>query len=245
MNNQTIEKLTDMRLFGMAKLHQQHLTDRQYETLSLDEYLALLTDHEWEHRQNAKVERLLKQAHFRQQAHLSHVKFEASRNLDRNMFNRLSSMDFLLRKENILLTGASGVGKSYLAHALGRQACLLGNKVYYSITSRLLDKLKLAKLDGTYHKELNRLNKVDLLILDDFGLQQMGKDARESLMDVVDDRHGKASIVIASQLPVSAWYELIGESTIADAILDRIVNASHRIDLKGESLRKNLMNHQE
>ncbi|MCG8473893.1 MAG: IS21-like element helper ATPase IstB [Cytophagales bacterium] len=245
MNNQTIEKLTQMRLHGMAQLHAQRLKERPYEELTADEYLALLTDHEWEHRQNAKTDRLLKQAGFRQRASISDVKHDSSRNLDRNMFNRLSAMDFLDRKENILLTGASGVGKSYLAQALGHQACLLGHKVHYAITSRLFGRLKLAKLDGTYLREMKKLNSFSLLILDDFGLQQFNQSARESLLDIIDDRHCRVSTIVASQIPVSEWYHLIGENTIADAILDRIVNSSHRIDLKGESRRKNFMNSHE
>lgn len=237
-NNQTIEKLKQMRLGAMAQLHLQHIKDNRIENITADEYLALLTDHQWEDRQNRKIERLLKQAGFKQQASLADVNYTQNRNLDKNMFTRLGTLDFITRKENIILTGASGVGKSYLAQALGHQGCMMEYKSIYSNTARLLKKLKLSKVDGTYLKELGKLLKADLLILDDFGLQSFDNHARETLMDIIDDRYNKASTIISSQIPVSAWYDIIGEGTIADAILDRIVNSSHRIDLKGESLRK-------
>jgi len=237
-NNQTIEKLKQMRLGAMAQLHLQHLKDNRIENITADEYLALLTDHQWEDRQNRKIERLLKQAGFKQQASLADINYTQNRNLDKNMFTRLGTLDFIARKENIILTGASGVGKSYLAQALGHQGCLMEYKTIYTNTARLFKKLKLSKVDGTYLKELGKILKADLLILDDFGLHGFDNHARETLMDIIDDRYNTSSTIISSQIPVSAWYDIIGEGTIADAILDRIVNSSHRIDLKGESLRK-------
>jgi len=240
-NNQTIEKLKQMRLSAMADLHYQHLKNNQFSEVTTDEYLALLTDHEWEDRQNKKINRLLHQASFRQKATIAEVSYSEARNLDKNMFERLAALDFIKKKENIILTGASGVGKSYLAQAIGHQACLMGHKVYYANTARLLAKLKLSKLDGTYIKELKKIGKVNLLILDDFGLQAFDNYARETLMDIVDDRHSQMSTIVSSQIPVSTWYDIIGEGTIADAILDRLVNSSHRIDLKGESLRKGIL----
>ncbi|WP_321299935.1 IS21-like element helper ATPase IstB [Marinifilum fragile] len=240
-NNQTVEKLRQMRIGAMAELHLQHVKNNGLQELTPDEYLALLTDHEWESRQNQKIERLLKQAAFRQKASVEEVHFEPARNLDRNMFNRLGTLDFLKRKENLIITGASGVGKSYLAQALGHQACFNGLKTLYSNTARLFARMKLAKTDGTYLKELSKLQKTNLLILDDFGLQALDNHSREALMDIIDDRYNKTSTIVVSQIPVSVWYDIIGEGTIADAILDRIVNSSHRIDLKGESLRKGIL----
>ena len=237
-NNQTIEKLKQMRLGAMAQLHQQHIKDNRIENITADEYLALLIDHQWEDRQNRKIERLLKQAGFKQEANLADVNYTQQRNLDKNMFTRLGTLDFITRKENIILTGASGVGKSYLAQALGHQGCMMEYKTIYTNTACLFKKLKLSKVDGTYLKVLGKLIKADVLILDDFGLQSFDNHARETLMDIIDDRYNKASTIIASQIPVSTWYDIIGEGTIADAILNRIVNSSHRIDLKGESLRK-------
>ena len=236
--NQTVEKLKQMRLGAMADLHYQHIKENRTTDLTADEYLALLTDHQWEDHKNRKIQRLLKQAAFRGQADLAEVDYGQQRNLDKNMFLRLGCLDFIKRKENIIMTGASGVGKSYLAQALGHQACMMEYRTIYANTARLLKRLKLSKADGTYLKELTKLLKADLLILDDFGLQGFDNHARESLMDIIDDRYNRSSTIILSQIPVSAWYDIIGEGTIADAILDRIVNSSHRIDLKGESLRK-------
>jgi DNA replication protein DnaC len=240
-NEQTIEKLKQMRLGAMAQLHLQHVRDNGVADITADEYLALLTDHQWEDRQNRKIQRLLKQAGFAQSANLAEVNYAQQRNLDKNMFTRLGTLDFMARKENIILTGASGTGKSYLAQALGHQACMMEQRAIYANTARLLKRLKLCKVDGTYLKDLDKLLKTDLLILDDFGLQSFDNHAREALMDIIDDRYNKASTIISSQIPVSAWYDIIGESTIADAILDRIVNSSHRLDLKGESLRKGIL----
>lgn len=240
-NNQTIEKLKEMRLSAMADLHHSQLKENRYQELSTDEYLALLVDHEWEDRQNRKINRLRKAAHFRQKASMEEVDFTAERNLNKDMFMRLGTLNFISGKQNMIITGASGTGKSFLAQALGYQACNMGIKTAYAITARLMKKFKLCKVDGTYLKELKKLLKCQLLILDDFGLQSFDNHARETLMDIINDRYNNTSTIIASQIPVSAWYDIIGEGTIADAILDRIVNSSHRIDLKGESLRKGIL----
>jgi DNA replication protein DnaC len=240
-NNQTVEKLRTMRITAMAELHLNQLKSNQTSQHTPDEYLDLLTDREYEHRYNNKVDRLIRNAGFRQTASISQIDHATQRNLEKNMFQRLTSLEFIKQKQNIILTGSSGVGKSYIAQAIGNQACTMSNKVSYHLTARLLNRLKLAKLDGTYLKELKKLAKSDLLILDDFGLQSFDTHAREALMDIIDDRFNKSSTIIASQIPVSVWYEIIGEGTIADAILDRIVNSSHRIDLKGESLRKGFL----
>ncbi|MEE1964652.1 IS21-like element helper ATPase IstB [Allomuricauda taeanensis] len=241
-NDQTVEKLKDMRLTAMAELHMEHLRSNRTGKMTPDEYLALLIDHQWEDRQNRKIQRLLKTAAFKQKASMADVDYAQNRNLEKNMFERLATLDFIKRRENIILTGASGVGKSYLAQALGHQACMMEHRTVYLNTARILKRLKLAKVDGTYLKELHRLTRADLLILDDFGLQAFDNHAREALMDIIDDRHERTSTIIASQIPVSAWYDIIGEGTIADAILDRMVNSSHRVDLKGESLRKGKLN---
>lgn len=243
-NNQTIEKLKQMRLRAMAELHYEHVKSNGHSDMTADEYLALLIDHQWEDRQNRKIDRLLKQANFRQQATLEDVNYTHNRNLDKNMFIRLATLDFIERKENIIICGLCGSGKSYLSQALGHKACIMEYKTMYTNTARLLKKLKLSKVDGTYLKELEKILKTDLLILDDFGLQGFDNHARDALMDIIDDRYNRKSTIIATQIPVSAWYEIIGgDGTQADALLDRIVNSSHRIDLNtGESLRKRKLN---
>ena len=240
-NNQTVEKLRKMRLTAMADLHWQNVKNNQLVNATADEYIGLLADHEWEDRQQKKITRLLKQAGFKQKSSIAEVDYAAIRNLDKNMFDRLGTLDFIKRSENVILTGPAGVGKSFLAQALGNQACMMGYKVLYVNTARFFTKLKLAKIDGTYIKETQKISKIDLLILDDFGLQSFDNHTRESLMDIIDDRHNQKSTIVSSQIPVSAWYDIIGEGTIADAILDRLVNSSHRIDLKGASLRKGIL----
>ncbi|MFT6036745.1 MAG: DNA replication protein DnaC [Marivirga sp.] len=172
-NNQTVEKLKHMRLTAMADLHLQHVKNNKFNELTPDEYLALLADHECEDRQNKKISRLLNQASFRQKASTAELNYAQPRNLDKNMFNRLATLDFITKKENIILTGASGEGKSYLGQALGSQACLMGYRVFYTNTARLLSMLKLSKVDGTYIRELKKLSKVELLMMDDFGLQPL------------------------------------------------------------------------
>jgi len=194
--NQTVEKLQQMRIYAMAEMYQHHLKNNLYNDSTPDEYIALLTDHEWEQRQNKRIDRLIKQAHFRQNASIADVDLTTARNLEKNMFNRLSSLDFVSKKENLIITGASGVGKSYLTQAIGHQACLMGLKVQYHITARLFNRLKLSKLDGTYSKELKKLTKIDVLILDDFGLQALDNHAREALMDLIEDRYNRSSTFI-------------------------------------------------
>ena len=151
---------------------------------------------------------------------------------------RFAECTYIGKQENILITGSTGIGKSHLATALGHQACTLGYKVYYANMSKLFSKLKMGKADGSYMREISKIERQDLLILDDFGLVPIDNQNRSALMEIIEDRHKKASLIITSQLPVNCWHEVIGEKTIADAILDRIVHDAHRIELKGESLRK-------
>jgi len=245
MNNyQNIEKLKTLYVSGMVNMHKQDVHDDLYNDYTLDQYLSLLADEETELRQTNKVKRLLKQAKFETVAAIEDIDFHTQRKLDKNQYNNLLSLKFIRSNENIILTGPTGMGKSYLAQAIGVQACKNNHKVRYAQTSKLLNLLKLSKLDGTYLKELKKLSTIALLILDDFGLQSLDTQMREALLNIVQDRHQKKSTIIVSQIPVSKWYELIGEATIADAILDRLVHSSHRIDLQGESYRKKNVNHQ-
>ena len=206
--------------------------------LTHDELIDMLVQAEWEQRENKKFNRYLRQAHFRYAASVEEVDFTAHRGLDKNQLLRLADGSFVQKKENLLITGATGVGKSYLASALGHQACLLGHKTLYFNTQKLFSRLKMLKADGSYGREINKIERTDLLILDDFGMQPLDTGGRMILLEIIEDRHGRKSTLISSQLPVAKWYEIIGDSTIADAILDRMVHTAHRIELKGESLRK-------
>lgn len=239
MNPQTtLAQMKAMKLSGMATAFQTSLESRSFERLSPDEWIACLLEAEWNHRQNQRIRRSLSNARFRYQAALPDVDHQTPRNLDTSQWQRLSDCSFIDRHENLIITGATGAGKSFLASALGHQACVKGYKVCYQNTSKLLTKLKMAQADNSYSREMIRLEKQDLLILDDFGLTPIDKTSRYILLEMMEDRHGKRSTLIATQLPVSSWYELIGEQTVADAILDRLVHASHRIELQGDSLRK-------
>lgn len=234
----TLEKMRAMRLKTMAELYQQSLGNNMYGQLSIDEVMTTLVDAEWEERQQRKIAGLTKRAGFRQQAAATDIDYHPERGLDKTLMGRLLSLTFIKRAENLMITGSTGTGKSWLGQAIGRQACLMLLKTRYFVTARFFDEAKLAKLDGTWPKLLKTLSKTDLLILDDFGLHPMEPADRQLLLDLIETRHGTASTIFCSQIPVSGWHKLIGEGTIADAILDRVVYTSHRIELKGESLRK-------
>jgi len=240
MNNQnTIEKMKHMRLGGMAQMHYTNINSNINLDYTIDQYVGMLVDQEWENRENNKIKKLIKTARFRYPATILDVDYTANRQLDKNTFQRLALLDFVRNRENVIITGATGTGKSYLAQALGHQACMMSMKTLYYNTSRLMDHLKIARLEGSYTKSLLVIEKADLLILDDFGLSTFDNQARQALMDIIESKYDHTSIIVSSQIPVASWHELIGEGTVADAILDRIVHSSHRIQLKGESLRKN------
>lgn len=235
---QTIEKMKQMRLGAMAERYHQAVSGAQNKDYTTDQLIAELIDYEWEHRYNKRIQGLIGQANFRTDANIQNIDYTANRSLDRNMFERLSTMDFINRAQNIIITGATGTGKSYIAQALGYQACLMQRRTLYYNFARLSDMVKIAKLEGNYLKLLNKIEKTDLLIIDDFGLSAFNDQIRNALMDIIEIKYDRSSVIIAAQLPVKSWHETIGEGTIADAILDRLVNSSHRIELTGESLRK-------
>ena len=241
MNTRTLEQMQQLRLHGMHRAFSSCLSAQSI-IYTNDELTAYLLQSEWDDRQNRKIDRLTKAAKFRYKALIEDIDYEQSRNIEKNQIQRFASCDFIKNKENILITGSTGVGKSYMASALGHQACSLGYKVLYFNTNKLFTLLKTSKADGSYIKEINKLEKQDLLILDDFGLKALDSMNRHSFMEIIEDRHGKHSTIIASQLPVEAWHQAIGEQTIADAILDRLVHSAHRIDIKGESMRKKQKN---
>jgi len=238
MTQETLEKIKKLKLLGMARAYQTSLENDKLQQLSADELITLLVEAEWDDRLNRNIERRLRNAKFRYQSSIENIDFGADRNLDRNQMMRFAECTYIRKQENILITGSTGIGKSHIATALGHQACTLGFKVYYANMAKLFSKLKMGKADGSYIREISRIERQDLLILDDFGLLPIDNQNRSALMEIIEDRHKKASMIITSQLPVNCWHEVIGEKTIADAILDRIVHDAHRIELKGESLRK-------
>ena len=238
MMMQIESQLTRLRLHGMGRSWQALLETRKSHELSLSEGLTLLLQAEEEDRADRRFEQLKKNARFRYQASVEELRLEASRGLDKGLVLSLATGEYLAKAESVLISGATGCGKSFLASALGHQACAQGYKVAYYNVQKLLLRTKMARLDGTIYKFLERLSKTDLLVLDDFGLTHLEQQQRLDLMEIIEDRHAKASTIIASQLPVASWYDVIGEETIADAILDRLVHSSYRIELRGESLRK-------
>jgi DNA replication protein DnaC len=231
-------QLKELRLHGMSSSWQALLETRRHHELSLSEGLELLLQAEQQQRTGHRFERLQKNAQFRYQASIEELNLDSSRGLDRSMITELATGSYLPKGEAILISGASGAGKSFLASALGHQACAQGYKVIYYNLQKLLLRTKMSRIDGSIYKFMEKLSKAELLILDDFGLTHLESQQRMDLMEIIEDRHAKKSTIIASQLPVANWYDVIGEETIADAILDRLVHTSYRIELKGESLRK-------
>ena len=238
MNTDTLDKMKAMHLLGMHRAFKTSLETPCSTTLTADEMIALLIDSEWDDRHNRSIERGISNARFRYKATIEALDYGKERGLDKNVVHRLADAEFIRKKEDLLISGSTGTGKSFLASALGYQACQLGFKVLYANAMRLFAQLKMAKADGSAIKELMKIEKMDLLILDDFGMQPLDAQSRASLLDIIEDRHGKRSTIITSQLPVKQWYEVIGKKTVADAILDRIVHNAQRIELMGESLRR-------
>ena len=238
--NATIEKMQKMRLVGMKRAYESSFETRNQDVFTNDEFIAWLIESEDNQRNNSRTERLIKNARFHYQASIEEISYTNDRELDRNALTRLSDCSFLDRHENIIVTGCTGTGKSFLATALGYQSCIKGYKVMYYNLGKLFSKLMIAKADGSYMRELAKIENCDLLIIDDFGLQTIDNEKQLILMDLIEDRHHKKSTIFCSQLPVKNWYDLIEEKTIADAIMDRIIHSSIRFELKGESMRKKM-----
>jgi DNA replication protein DnaC len=231
-------KLRQMRLAGMARGWQTLNETKQVFELSLSEGLEILLEREEEERKNNRFNRLIKGARFRYQASLEEIIYEPSRGLNKSLITDLASCSYITRWTSVLITGSTGCGKSFLASALGHQACLHGYSVIYFNTQKFMLRTKMARSEGSILKYFDKIAKASLLILDDFGLTRMEQQQQFDLMEIIEDRHGKASTIIASQLPVTNWFDVISESSIADAILDRLVHSSYRIELKGDSMRK-------
>ena len=232
--------LKQLRLLGISSQWNALIETRQHHDLSLSEGLEMLLQAEQEDRANIRFERLKRTAKFRYSATIEELSFQNTRGLNKSQITELTTGTYISKGESILITGATGCGKSFITSALGHRACSQGIKVLYFNTQKLLVKTKMARIDGSIFKLFDSIAKAGLLILDDFGLSNLDKQQQMDLMEIIEDRHNKTSTIIASQLPVASWYDVIGEATIADAILDRLVHTSHRIELKGESLRKKL-----
>lgn len=241
----TFEKLSLLRLHGFERVYRDITQSARQEKYTLDELIGHMVDAEFDDKYNKKLSRLLKQARLRQQASFEQIDFNHPRGLDKNQVLRLQSCDWIKKSRDLLITGSTGLGKSFLACAFGHQACVNHFRVLYVTANKLLDQLMFAKADGTYFKVLDMITKNHLLIIDDFGLRKIDHKQCTILLDVADDRHGKGSTIVTSQLPVKSWYDCFAEPTIADAILDRWINGSFRIDLDGPSMRKILENKEE
>jgi DNA replication protein DnaC len=237
-NQATLEKLERMGLRGMARAMRTTLEAAAGGQLEPEELVSNLVDAEWEDRRARKLSRLLKGARFRYRAGVEDIDFELKRNLSKASFLRMADCRWVAEHQSLIISGPCGSGKSFLASALGQQACIYGYRVLYWSASKLFAHLKLCKADGTYLRELGKIARHHLLLIDDFGLESLDAQARLALLELLEDRHGRASSLFVSQLPVAKWHEMIGEPTIADAICDRIVHSAVRIELKGESVRK-------
>lgn len=235
---QITSQFNELRLQGMSKSWKALLEMRQHLELSLSEGLEILVQAEMLDREQRRFERLRKNAKFRYQATVNELEKSKARGLDQTLINELTTGRYINSGESVIITGATGCGKSFIASALGHQACAQGYTTAYFNMQKLSKQLTIARLEGSHIAFFLKLSKTNLLILDDFGLTHLDKQQQLDLMEIMEDRHAKQATIIASQLPVSNWFEIIGEATIADAILDRLVHTSHRIELKGESLRK-------
>jgi DNA replication protein DnaC len=234
---QTLMQMQQLKLIGMYHAYQSQLDMSVNHQLDGHELLEHLVQSELTHRSNEKTTMLLRTAKLRLSAGIAQIECDTARNLTKQQLALMAEGNYIKQGQNILITGATGCGKSFIACALGHQACLQGYKTTYLNMNRLIEKITLAKLDGSYLKMLNQMEKQQLVILDDFGLQPLSQDVRLTLLQLLEDRYEKRSVVITSQLPVSKWYEHINDPTLADAIMDRLSANSIRLELKGKSRR--------
>jgi DNA replication protein DnaC len=238
MTHEIIHLMQQLRLPGMRATFEGVVSSKNMQTIGNDELLNLLLQAEWDERENQKASRRLQNARFRSRASMEEIDFVTPRGINKTQLLRFTDGSFVKNAENILITGATGVGKSYIASALGHLACQLGYKVNYFVAQKLFTMLRMSKADESYMKQIKRIEKQDLIIIDDFGMQPLDDMTRMMLLEIIEDRHQEKATIIASQLPVEKWYDVIGESTVADAILDRLVHTAHRVEISGQSMRK-------
>lgn len=238
LHHPTLDRLNAMGLAGMARAFGELTTNPEAERLSHPEWLALLLDREWSFRHDRKLAARLRFAKLRHQAAPEDVDYRSDRKLDRGLFTKLVAGDWIAAHDNLVICGPTGVGKSWLACAIGHKACRDDRSVLYQRVPKLFSTLALARGDGRHARFLAKLGSVQLLILDDWGLEPLDAKARHDLLEILEERYGRRSTIITSQLPISAWHEVIADPTYADAILDRLVHNAHRLDLDGDSMRR-------
>ena len=240
LTHPTLDKLERLRFSGMVRALRQQLSDPGIDELSFMDRLGLLVDHEMSERENRKLTNRLRRAHLKLQACIEDIDYHQRRGLSRSVMLQLASCDWITRHQNVLITGPTGVGKSFIACALAHKACLEGFNARYYRLPRLLEDLEIARGDGRYLKLLKQLAKTDLLILDDWGVAQLSAAGQRDLLELLDDRHQTRSTIATSQIPMENWYEAMPDPTLADAILDRLIHNAHKLFLDGDSMRKHL-----
>jgi DNA replication protein DnaC len=240
MNEQTCEKLAAMKLSGFARAFREYLNGQAVtDALTFEERFGMMVDTEWTERENRRLKTRLTQSRLREPACIENIDYAHPRGLDRSVIQRLSACRWVRERENLLITGTSGLGKTWLACALAQKACRDGHTALYTRAPRLFDELHVAKGSGNFARTIDRLARPEVLIIDDFGLAPLSDAERRAFLEVIEARHERRSTLVASQLEIKHWYDIVGEPTVADAVLDRLVSAAHRIELKGnETMRR-------
>ena len=232
-----LEKLTSLRLTAMARTLEEQMNMPDAGTLSFEERLGLMVDREMTERENRRLQRRLRKAKLRQNACMEDIDYRSSRGLSRSLMKSLASCTWIDKHQSVLITGPTGAGKTWIACALAHRACMEGYTVLYKRLPTFLRELSAAKSDGTYGKFIASCSKTDLLVIDDWGLERLNHEQSLELLELLEDRYGLRSTMVAAQIPVDKWHETISDPTLADAIMDRLIHNSHRIELKGESMR--------
>jgi DNA replication protein DnaC len=238
LSQQTLEKLYAMKLNGMAEAFKEQLQQPNISELSFEERFGLLVDRQWTWREDRRMKRLLSNAKLKINGCVEDIDFKTPRGIDKSVILRLGDCEWIKNAQNIIITGPTGVGKTYLTCALVNRACRMGFSAFYIRIPKLFQELTIARADGSYPKIMKKLTKTRVLVLDDLGLAPMTAPERRDLLEVIEDRHALSSTIVATQLPIESWHDNIRDPTIADAMLDRLIHNAHKVNLKGESMRK-------